>query len=219
MMNANDLRLDDYRQDRRVARWLALVGATDADVPRGNVKATLRFLAERLPATAPGEALSFLIGMDLSKVVIPMQLPVDTKLIGFREADALNRGDTRPDLRAKFFAFPGASPHRLGIRVSSREVVHYNVHTECWALSSYASGVLDFWTDDSPTDRTDRTTSTFEAMSLGTTGMHQAFSPIKRHFTEMLPAHELKKTGVHATGGDRQLLVPQAWRYIGIVEQ
>jgi hypothetical protein len=204
MTSVNDLSLDDHRQDRRLARWLALVGATDAKVPRDNVRSALRFLAERLPATPANEALSFLMAMDLSKIVSPTKLTVGTRLIGFREAGAPRKGDTRPDLRAKFFAFPGASPHRLGIHVASRVVVHYNVHTEGWALSSYASGALDYWTEDAPPHGA---TSTFAAMSLGTTGMHPTFSSIK-----------LNTTGVHATGGDRQLLLPQAWRYVEIVQ-
>jgi len=220
MTNANDLRLDDYRQDRRVARWLSLIGVTNAHTPRENVKTALRFLEQRLPLTHPSEALSFLIAMDLSKIVSEVTLAVGTQLIGFRESDAPRKGDTRPDLRAKFFAFPGASPHRLGIRggqhmiraedddkatrVGSRKVVHYKVHTGTRALSSYASGALDFWTEESPSDNV---TSTFAAMSLGATGMHPTFSSPK-----------LNVTGVHATGGDRQLLVAQAWRYVEIVE-
>lgn len=189
MTSVNDLRLDDYRQDRRIARWLDIIGVTNAVVPHQNVRETLRFFSRVMPMIPPAEALSYLVAMDLSKPVTKTELAVGTELLGFRERASGTKGDTRPDLRAKFYSFSGASPHRLGIRVGTRMAVHYRVHTKCPALASWASGALDYWTGDSANDRA---TQTYSSIKLNT-------------------------TGVHALGGDRQLLIPQAWRFLQIV--
>ena len=132
------LSLNDHVSDRRIGEWLKQIGATDAAIPRGNVRTALQFLSRHMPTLPPDMALNFLLAMDLSRPVKPLTLSPAEAVIAFRVG-------TEPPFKL-FYTRSGASPHSSGINPAGRSIVRFRVRTPAPALESYTTGAIDVWT-------------------------------------------------------------------------
>ena len=132
------LSLNDYLSDQGIAKWFEQLGATDAPIPRANVRTALQFFSRHM-STLPAEmALNFLRAMDLSRPVKSLTLTSADSVIAFRV------GNESPF--KLFYTRSGASPHSSGINPAGRSAVRFRVRTAAPALESYTTGAIDVWT-------------------------------------------------------------------------
>ncbi len=133
----SDLRLDDHASPRRLARWIALLGVTDAPIPRENVRFSLAFFERTMRGLPVGHAMGFLKAMDLSKPVSGYPIRIGAKVIAFRfpsEAEF-----------KLFYTLSGGSPYESGILPDGRQCVQFRARATGEALHSYTTGATDHW--------------------------------------------------------------------------
>ena len=133
----SDLRLHDHASPSGLARWIALLGITDAPTPRENVRFSLAFFERTMRGLPVGDAMGFLKAMDLSKPVSLYPIRIGAKLIAFRfphEAEF-----------KLFYTLSGGSPYESGILPDGRQCVQFRARENGEALHSYTTGALDHW--------------------------------------------------------------------------
>ncbi len=134
---ADKLSLKDWMSDAGLAKWFVQLNATDAPLPRANLKTALNFFDTNMPTLPASMALNFVLAMDLSRPVQAIQLSPHDNLIAFRA------GNESPF--KLFYTRSGASMHDSGINTFGRTAVRFRVRTPCPALESYTTGAKDVW--------------------------------------------------------------------------
>jgi hypothetical protein len=188
----HDLSLRDGESPAGIAKWIHVLGITDAPVPRDGIGQTLRFLHHNRPRHTPhahwalDDVFGFLAAMDLSRPVVPMPLGVGRQIIAFRfPAEAEFK---------LFYTLPGGSPYNSGILPDGRRVVRFRVTKNgVKALHSYTTGALDSWSER--------------------TAPLAANSPWRR---QTGISTRLGEIGRMVGGGGQQLLIPNAAEYLTV---
>lgn len=177
------LKVAGHLSEQELDAWFAELNASNAPLPRQNVRCALTFLHQH-QRTDVQDAISWINAMDLSKPVRTVHLKPGDKLIAFRTDPHEPFGE--------FYTRSGASKYRTGINAQGRSVMHYEVRLLVKALEAHTTGVNDWWTPRGAHQRT-------------------SFTP------RALPRRDLPEArGVLAAGGDIQLMIFDAARYLRV---